>query len=171
MSKSPTKRVLLAASMASCAAALAAPFSLSAQDARTEAERAAHSRVAGCYAIDATDEAPWLRTVEPRIRLTLESVPPTPGIGAGDPTQLLVRPMAGDERAAPRRWTYLAWSLYGEGEIVSIVWSSAEEQIALTFMPEPMKPSAVSIASTTWFRHEGATTTEPVDVRVTAVLC
>lgn len=156
---------------ASCIAA-ASGTPLSGQDARADAARAPYDRVAGCYAIAATDEAPWLRVVEPRIRLTLEPVPPALGMAAaGEPAQFLVRPMAGDERTAPQRWTYLAWSLFGEGEVVSIVWSSAAEQVALTFMPEPMKPSAVSIGSTTWFWHEQATTAGPVDVRVTAVLC
>lgn len=144
----------------------AAPRPLAAQD----AGRQAHERVAGCYEIEPTVDAPWLAGLEQAFRLTLEPVPALAAADLGGSPQYLVRPAAG-ERRQPVRYTYLAWSLFGNGEIVSIVWSSEREQVGLTFVPIPERAHAVSIGSTTFFEHEKVKTTEPVEVKVTAVLC
>ena len=68
-------------------------------------------------------------------------------------------------------YSFLSWSLLGEGRIVSIVWSSEEDQIGLVFVPEPERVHAELLGSTTFFTHEMMTTTDPVDVRVTAIDC
>jgi hypothetical protein len=135
---------------------------LSAQDA-TEAD---HVRVAGCYAIERSAEAPWLSGVEPTIRLTMEPLEAQPGTGP----QYRVRPAAGRPSIAPL-YTYLAWSLYAGGQLVSIVWSTNENMIGLTFAPEPGRPHVRSIGSTTFFSHELMRESPPVDVGVTAIDC
>jgi hypothetical protein len=143
-----------------CALSSASP--LLAQDA-AEAE---HARVAGCYLIEQPPDAPWLLGIEPRVRLTTERLADQPGLGP----QYLVRPISGRPAVAPL-YTHLAWSLYGGGQLVSIVWSTGENQIGLTFVPEPERPHAESVGSTTFFSHEVMETSPPVDVRVTAIDC
>jgi hypothetical protein len=143
------------------ASLLGAP-ALAAQDA-TEAD---HARVAGCYAIERTADAPWLSAIEPNVRLTLEPLQAEPGTGP----QYLVRP-ASSRPTVAGLYTYLGWSLFGGGQIVSIVWSTDENQIGLTFVPEPERPHVESIGSTTFFSHELMRESPPVDVRVTAIDC
>ena len=146
------------------------PGRAAAQGAPSQDEiRQAHERVMGCYQIAPSADAPWLREVEQAFRLTLDPVPnavPDPG---GAP-QFLVRAAQG-ERVQPKRWSYLAWSLFGDGDIVSVVWSSGQDQVALTFVPDPSRPNVVSIGSTTFFEHEKQKLSDPVDVRITAILC
>ena len=145
---------------------LAAAFLLSAPALRAQdATEADHARVAGCYAVEPAAEAPWLVDVEPRVRLTMEPLEGAPGSGP----QYRVRP-AGAPRARVV-YSFLSWSLFGEGRIVSIVWSSEEDQIGLVFVPEPERAHAELLGSTTFFTHEMMTTTDPVDVPVTAIDC
>ncbi|MSR35704.1 MAG: hypothetical protein EXR95_03525 [Gemmatimonadetes bacterium] len=123
------------------------------------------TRVAGCYAIEPAADAPWLHDLEPRLRLTLE--PAETELGAE--IQYLVRPAG--ERTMPAKYPFLAWSLLGDGALVSIVWSSDKDMVGLSFAPEPERAHARTIGSTTFFSHEMMRTTPPVDVRVTAIDC
>jgi hypothetical protein len=142
-------------------ALLRAP-ALAAQDA-TEAD---HARVAGCYLIEQASDAPWLLGVEPTVRLTMDPLEEQQGTSP----QYHVRAAASRPTVAPL-YTHLAWSLYGGGQIVSIVWSTDQNQIGLTFVPEPDRAHVESIGSTTFFSHETMQTSPPVDVRVTAIDC
>lgn len=139
---------------------LAAP-ALAAQ----EGSSPAHARVAGCYAIEPALEAPWLEGVDANVRLTLEPMKVDPGTTPA----FVVRAAAA--RASAPRYPYQSWSLYGDGEIVSIVWTSETDMIGLTFVPAPGRAGAVSLGSTTLFTHEMMRTTPPVDVRVIAIDC
>ena len=142
-------------------ALLGAP-ALRAQDA-TAAE---HARVVGCYLIEQAADAPWLLAIEPTVRLTLDPLAAQPGTSP----QYKAVPAAARPTIASL-YTYLGWSLYGGGQIVSIVWSTDENQIGLTFVPEPERPHVESIGSTTFFSHELMRESPPVDVRVTAIDC
>jgi hypothetical protein len=132
-----------------------------AQDA-TEAD---HVRVAGCYLIEQATDAPWLLGIEPTVRLTMDRLE-----DQGTGPQYKVVSAAPRPTVAPL-YTFVAWSLYGGGQIVSIVWSTEENQIGLTFFPEPERPHVASIGSTSFFSHEKMATSPEVDVRVTAIDC
>ena len=164
-----TRRILPALAALLAGAALA-PGHTAAQGAPTPDDvRAAHARVMGCYKIAPSADAPWLREVEQAIQLTLDPVPDNGSDPGGSP-QFFVKAASG-ERVQPLRWTYLAWSLFGEGEVVSVVWSSGQDQVALTFVPDPSRPNVESLGSTTFFEHEKQRLSDPVDVKVTATLC
>jgi hypothetical protein len=164
-----TRRTLAALAALLLASAFASGGA-AAQDApSTDDIRRAHERVMGCYRLEPSADAPWLHEVDQSFRLTLD---PAPGAGSdpGGAPQYLVREATG-ARVQPTRWTWLAWSLFGDGDIVSIVWSSGQDQVALTFVPDPSRPNVVSLGSTTFFEHEKQKLSDPVDVRVTAILC
>jgi hypothetical protein len=148
--------------LASCLGLLAAARPLAGQDA-TEAD---HARVAGCYAIERSVEAPWLAGVEPNIRLTMERLEAEPGTGP----QYVVRSASREPTVAPI-YSFLSWSLFAGGQLVSIVWSTDDNMIGLTFAPEPERPNVRSIGSTTFFSHEMMRESPPVDVGVTAIAC
>jgi hypothetical protein len=125
-----------------------------------------YARVAGCYAIERSAQAPWLAGVEPNIRLTMEPLRAEPGTGP----QYVVRSAAREPTVAPL-YSYLSWSLFAGGQLVSIVWSTDENMIGLTFAPEPERPNVRAIGSTTFFSHEMMRESPPVDVGVTAIAC
>ena len=128
-----------------------------------DAQRTAHERVAGCYSAEATPAAPWLGELEQRMRLTLEPVVSEPGF----PLQFGVELLSGGHAEYP----YLAWSLFDDGRVVSVTWTSATDQVGLVFEPDPGAPRSTTIGTTTFFTHETGMTTEPVDVRVTSIAC
>jgi hypothetical protein len=148
--------------LALCLGLLGGARSAAAQDA-TEAD---HQRVAGCYAIERSAQAPWLSGVEPNIRLTMERLEGEPGTGP----QYVVRSASREPTVAPL-YSFLSWSLFGGGQLVSIVWSTNDNMIGLTFAPEPERPNVRSIGSTTFFSHELMRESPPVDVGVTAIAC
>jgi hypothetical protein len=153
----PPRTILL---MLTACVPLAAAAPLAAQTAGAQL-----ARVAGCYAIEPAADAPWLRDLEPRVRLTLEPV----ATELGAEIQYQVRPAG--ERTVPARYSFLAWSLLGDGPFVSIVWSSDKDMVGLSFAPEPERAHAQTIGSTTFFTHEMMRTTPPIEVRVTAIDC
>ena len=140
------------------ALALAAPPA-SAQEIPESAYRAA----AGCWTVAPVGPAPWLAAVDLRLVLTLQ-----PLEGMFESPQMLVRP-GSDPNGEAAGYPFAAWSLYADGAVVSVVWSSENDQIGLTFEPGPARRGAPG--STTYFRHETMETTEPVEVRVTRTSC
>ena len=165
-----TRRTLPALAALLLATALAPAHALAQGAPMADEIREMHARVMGCYKIAPSADAPWLREIEQAIQLTLDPVPNTGVSDPGGSPQFLVKAAQG-ERVQPLRWTYLAWSLFGDGEVVSVVWSSGQDQVALTFVPDPSRPNVESLGSTTFFEHEKQKLSEPVDVKVTATLC
>ena len=146
---------------ASLALACAAPRPAAAQEIPESAYRA----VAGCWTVEPMGAAPWLAAVDARLLLTLEPVE-----GMSESPQLLVRP-GSDPTGLAAGFPFAAWSLFADGLVVSIVWSSESDQIALMFEPEREPAVRPAVGTTTYFRHETMETTEPVGVRVTRTSC